>query len=173
MNSSRQRARAELTKLAPAEEQFSEPDEPARRALLDQYAAAFEKADLVALVGLLTLDTRWEMPPIPTWFHGRDDVLRLLEAKLAPGDDRRVLVETSANGQPAFAWYIRGRDGSFHAHSIQVPTITEAGVSSVLDFHRADLFGSFGLPIHRGPRGVKAQSRPTPTCTDRPAQIRN
>lgn len=85
VNSSLQRARAEMAKLAPAEDEFGEPEEPVRRALLDQYAKAFEHADLVALEGLLTQDTRWEMPPIPTWFSGRVDVLRLLAAKLAPG----------------------------------------------------------------------------------------
>ena len=153
VNSSLQRARAELVKLAPAEDEFSEPDEPVRRALLDQYAKAFEKADLVALEGLLTQDTRWEMPPIPTWFDGREDVLRLLTAKLLPGEGRRLMVETSANGQPAFAWYIRGRDGAFHAHTLQVLTLTKAGVSSVLAFHRADLFPLFGLPIDRYPQG--------------------
>ncbi|GAA1281935.1 RNA polymerase sigma factor [Planotetraspora silvatica] len=152
VNSSLQRARAALAKIAPAEDQFSEPDEPGRRALLDQYAKAFEKADLVALEGLLTQDTRWEMPPIPTWFDGRDDVLRLLRAKMTPGKAQRIMVETSANGQPAFAKYIRGRGGAFHAHSIQVLTLTKAGVSSVLAFHRADLFGSFGLPIDRLPQ---------------------
>lgn len=149
VNSSLQRARAELARVAPAEDQFSEPDEPWRRTLLDQYARAFERADLVALEGLLTQDVRWEMPPIPTWFSGREDVLRLLAAKLVPGDGRRVMVETSANGQPAFALYNRGRDGLFHARYLQVLTPSEEGVSAVLAFHRADLFPSFGLPLER------------------------
>ncbi|MEU7588917.1 sigma-70 family RNA polymerase sigma factor [Micromonospora sp. NPDC049230] len=153
VNSSLQRARAELAKLAPVEDQFSEPDEPARRALLDQYAEAFEKTDLVALERLLTQDTRWEMPPIPTWFDGREDVLRLLRAKLLPKEGQRIMVETSANGQPAFACYVRGRDNAFHAHTLQVLTLTKAGVSAVLAFHRADLFPLFGLPIDRHPQG--------------------
>jgi RNA polymerase sigma-70 factor (ECF subfamily) len=149
VNSSLQRARSELSKLAPAEDEFSEPDEPVRRALLDQYATAFEKADLVALEGLLTQDTRWEMPPVPTWFDGRVDVLRLLAAKMPKGEGMRVVVETSANGQPAFALYIRGRDGGFHAHSLQVLTLTKSGISAVLSFHLPALFSAFGLPISR------------------------
>jgi RNA polymerase sigma-70 factor (ECF subfamily) len=149
VNSSLQRARTELAKITPAEDQFSEPDEPGRRALLDQYAKAFEQADLLALENLLTQDISWEMPPIPTWFNGREDVLRLLAAKVAPGKGLRIMVETSANGQPAFALYSRGRDGGFHARYLQVLTLTKAGVSSVLAFHRPDLFPSFGLPIDR------------------------
>ncbi|MFI7061365.1 sigma-70 family RNA polymerase sigma factor [Kribbella sp. NPDC050124] len=149
VNSSLQRARAELARLKPAEEDLSEPDEPVRRALLDRFAAAFENKDLVALEGLLTADTRWEMPPIPTWFSGRADVLRLLDAKLSPGPNQRIVVEVSANGQPAFALYVRGRDGLFHAHSIKVLTLTKAGISAVLAFHNPALFPAFGLPISR------------------------
>lgn len=52
VNSSLQRARAELDQIAPAEDTFGEPGEPVRRALLDQYARAFEKADLFPLFGL-------------------------------------------------------------------------------------------------------------------------
>jgi RNA polymerase sigma-70 factor (ECF subfamily) len=149
VNSSLQRARAELARLAPVEEEFSEPDEPVRRALLDQYATAFEKADLAALESLLTQDTRWEMPPIPTWFSGRADVLRLLDAKVPKEEGRSLMVETSANGQAAFAWYLRGRDGVFHGHSLQVLTVTKAGVSAVSGFHLPALFPSFGLPVSR------------------------
>lgn len=151
VNSALQRARAEMARLAPAEDQYSEPDEPVRRALLDQFAKAFEQADLVTLEGLLTQDTRWEMPPIPTWFSGRDDVMRLLAAKVRPGNGLRILVETTANGQPAFALYVRGRDGSFHANSIKVLTVTKAGVSAVMAFHKPSLFPAFGLPIDRMP----------------------
>jgi RNA polymerase sigma-70 factor, ECF subfamily len=150
VNSSLQRARAELARLRPREDELSEPDEPLRRALLDQFQAAMENKDLVVLEGLFSADARWEMPPIPTWFSGRSDVLRLLDSKLRPGPGRRVLVETSANGQPAFAMYIRGTDGQFHAHSIKVLTLTKDAVSSVLAFHQPALFPAFGLPLIHG-----------------------
>ncbi|MEV5967952.1 sigma-70 family RNA polymerase sigma factor [Kribbella sp. NPDC051952] len=147
VNSSLQRARAELARLRPSEEDVSEPDEPLRRAVLDQFSAAMESKDLVALEGLFTADARWEMPPIPTWFSGRGDVLRLLDSKLLDGPDRRILVETSANGQPAFALYIRGDDKLYHAHSIKVLTLAKGGIASVMGFHQPALFPAFGLPI--------------------------
>ena len=145
VNSSLQRARTELDRLAPVEDQISEPAEPDRRALLDRYAAAFEQADLAALESLLTNDITWEMPPVPTWFTGRDDVMRLLRTKLLPEPGARILVETSANTQPAFAWYVR-RGDVYHGHTIQVLTLDGSGVRAVLAFHRAELFGAFGLP---------------------------
>ena len=40
------RARAHLAQAAPAEEEISEPDDPAVQALLGRYAAAFENADV-------------------------------------------------------------------------------------------------------------------------------
>ncbi|WP_412537947.1 sigma-70 family RNA polymerase sigma factor [Longispora sp. K20-0274] len=153
VNSSLQRARAELARLAPAEDRLGEPDEPARRALLDAYADAFEKADLAALETLLTRDVRWEMPPIPTWFDGREAVMRLLAAKLTPGEGLRIMMETSANGQPAFGSYVRGPDGVHRGYSLQVLTLTGAGVSAVTAFHGTSLFPLFGLPIHRGRQG--------------------
>jgi RNA polymerase sigma-70 factor (ECF subfamily) len=152
VNSALQRARAELARLQPAEDDMSEPDEPVRRALLDQFATALETRDLAALEGLLTEDTRWEMPPIPTWFSGRADVMRLLAAKIRPGRNRRIVVETSANGQPAVALYIHGSDGLYHANSIKVLTLTKSGVAAVLAFHQPALFPAFGLPISRSRR---------------------
>jgi RNA polymerase sigma-70 factor (ECF subfamily) len=147
VNSSLQRARAELARLRPREDELSEPDEPVRRAMLDEFSKAIETKDLAVLEGLFTADARWEMPPIPTWFAGRRDVLRLLDAKLRPGPDRRVIRETSANGQPAFAQYIADETGAFHAHSIKVLTLTPAGISAVLAFHQPELFPAFGLPL--------------------------
>ncbi|MER7243243.1 sigma-70 family RNA polymerase sigma factor [Kribbella sp. NPDC000426] len=146
VNSSLQRARATLADLAPKEDQISEPDDPSRRSLLDQYAAAFETADLSKLERLLTEDVRWEMPPMPTWFSGRNDVLQLLATKLVAKENLRRMVSTSANSQPAFAMYHRGADGHFHAHSLQVLTLNSSQVSAILAFHHPNLFPHFGLP---------------------------
>ncbi|GAB2656292.1 sigma-70 family RNA polymerase sigma factor [Kribbella swartbergensis] len=152
VNSSLQRARAELARVRPAEDDLSEPDEPVRRQLLEQFSTAFESKDLATLEGLFTADARWEMPPIPTWFSGRSDVLRLIDAKLGSGAGRRIVVETSANGQPAFALYIRGADTQYHAHSIKVLTLTKHGIAAVMAFHNPELFPAFGLPISRRPK---------------------
>ncbi|WP_433062038.1 sigma-70 family RNA polymerase sigma factor [Dactylosporangium sp. CS-033363] len=146
VNSALQRARAELARLAPAEEGLSEPAEPDRRALLDRYADAFARADLAALEDLLTEDVRWEMPPVPTWFAGRAGVLALLRAKLRPEPGARLLVPARANGQPAFAWYVRDPAGTYRAHTIKVLTPAGNRVRAVHAFHRPDLFPAFGLP---------------------------
>jgi RNA polymerase sigma-70 factor (ECF subfamily) len=50
VNSALQRARAQLSLAAPAEDGLTEPTDPDQRALLDRYADAFENADIPALV---------------------------------------------------------------------------------------------------------------------------
>ena len=145
VNSSLQRARAQLAQVEPAEDEVVEPTDPRQRALVDQYATAFINADMAALMRLLTEDAVFEMPPFPTWFAGRENVRRFLATRVrAPGDMR--MVPTSANGQPAFAVYMRDDDGAYPAHAIQVLTLAAAGITRITMFHDPDLFGVFGMP---------------------------
>jgi len=114
VNSGLRRARAQLAQAMPAEDELAEPAEPDQRALLDRFAAAFENADVSGLAELLREDVALEMPPLLTWFTGRRAVARFFAASpvfAAPGQLR--LVPVMANGQPAFAAYQRGPDGTY------------------------------------------------------------
>jgi RNA polymerase sigma-70 factor (ECF subfamily) len=144
VNSALQRARAQLAEVAPRPDDITEPTEPARRALLDGYAEAFAHADIAALTRLLTQEASWEMPPIPTWFTGRDTITRFLAPRLAGGGYR--MAPTRANGQPAFAVYLPAVDGVHRAHAIQVLTVTDRGITRVVSFHNPALFPMFALP---------------------------
>ncbi|MEW9529065.1 sigma-70 family RNA polymerase sigma factor [Microbispora sp. NPDC049125] len=139
VHSTLQRARARLDRLEPAIDEITEPAEPEQRDLLDRYADAFERADMVALTRLLTEDAVWQMPPNPSWFAGRDNVIRLLSARLRT--KRNQLVAVRANGQPGFAMY---RDGE--AFAIQVITLRGPAVAAVTSFHDSALVQRFGLP---------------------------
>jgi RNA polymerase sigma-70 factor, ECF subfamily len=146
VNSVLQRARARLEQVAPAADELSEPADPDDRALLGRYAAAFENADITALMKLLRDDAVVEMPPLPTWFAGREKVATFFESQVLgrPGDFR--MLPTAANGQPALAAYQRGHDGAHHAHAIQVFTLTGSGVARIVSFNDPGLFTMFGLP---------------------------
>jgi RNA polymerase sigma-70 factor (ECF subfamily) len=146
VNSALQRARAQLRHVAPAQDDISEPAEADQRALLDRYAAAFETADIAALMDLLTRDAVLEMPPLPTWFAGRENVGRFLAFRVLPRPGEFRMIPVSANGQPALAAYTRGPDGGYHAHAIQVLTCTGSGIARVMSFNDATLFPFFGLP---------------------------
>lgn len=147
VNSALQRARAQLRELTPDE--VAEPADAEQRELLDRYAAAFENADMVALKQLLTEDAVWEMPPIPSWFVGPETIALLSATQCPAGPGDTLMVPVRANGQPGFGFYRRGADGLFHGHSVQVLTVTKAGISRVVAFHDAGLFPLFGLPVRR------------------------
>jgi RNA polymerase sigma-70 factor, ECF subfamily len=149
VNSSLQRARARLAEVAPAEESVPEPDDAARRELLDRYCAAFENADMAALTELLQADVRLEMPPMPVWFTGRDTVLRFLAARAFAKAGDIFMVRTAANAQPAVAEYRRTADGVMRAHSIHVLTAGSAGIAAITVFLDAALFSAFDLPSTR------------------------
>ena len=146
VNSVLQRARAGLQHAAPVPDEMREPDDADQRALLDQYAAAFENADVTALMRLLRADAVCEMPPMPRWFAGREQIGRFLATWVLrePGNYR--LIPTAANGQPAFAGYLRDHDGLYHAHVVQVLTCTAAGVARIVAFTDPGHFATFGLP---------------------------
>jgi RNA polymerase sigma-70 factor, ECF subfamily len=114
--------------------------------LVDQYAAAFENADVTALVRLLRADAVFEMPPVPTWFAGRDQIGRFLAARVLREPGGLRMIPTGANGQPALAAYQRGNDGRYRAYVVQVLTCTTAGVARVVAFRDPGLFARFGLP---------------------------
>jgi RNA polymerase sigma-70 factor, ECF subfamily len=146
VNSGLRRARAQLAEALPAEDELAEPAEPDRRALLERFAAAVENADASAMAELLRADVVLEMPPVLTWFTGREAVASFTAAQLftAPGALR--VVQVTANGQPAFAVYRREPDGVYRAHAMQVLTVTPAGIARIVAFTDPGLFGSFGLP---------------------------
>jgi RNA polymerase sigma-70 factor (ECF subfamily) len=141
VNSALQRARAQVPL---SQDDLTEPAEPRQRALLDRYVSAFETADVDQLVEVLAEDARWEMPPIVTWFEGRDTILAFL-AKQMRAIGPTTVVPISANGQPAFAVYARGSDGVLRPHALHVLTLTTEGVGRVVAFHGSGLFPLFRL----------------------------
>jgi RNA polymerase sigma-70 factor (ECF subfamily) len=146
VNSVLQRARAGLREAAPVRDEIREPADADQRALVDQYAAAIENADVAGLTRLLRADAVFEMPPVPTWFAGRERVGRFMAAYVLREPGGLRMIPTSANGQPALAAYQRDRDGSYRAHAVQVLTCSAAGIAHVVAFRDPGLFALFGLP---------------------------
>jgi RNA polymerase sigma-70 factor (ECF subfamily) len=151
VNSMLRRARAQLAQALPAEDQLAEPAEPDRWALLERFATAIENADASALAELLTEDVALEMPPVLTWFTGRQTVMQIVASHLlaAPGGLR--LVPVTANGQLAFAIYQREPGGACRAHALLVPTLTMAGIARMVAFQDPGLFAPLGLPPEYAP----------------------
>jgi RNA polymerase sigma-70 factor (ECF subfamily) len=161
VKSALQRARTRLEQAAPVEDQVVEPAGPDQRALLDRYMAAFEAADIAALMRLLREDAEWEMPPLPTWFAGREAIGRFLARQVFGAPRAWRMVATSANGQPAVATYLRDGDSGYDAHAIQVLTVTATGIARVVAFLDPSLFVTFDLPTTYDAAPLAASTRPS------------
>ncbi|GAA4631815.1 sigma-70 family RNA polymerase sigma factor [Actinoallomurus vinaceus] len=144
VDSALRRARAHLAEAGPVEEDLAEPDEEIRRTLLDGYVDAFTRADADALVKLLRADVEMEMPPIPTWFTGRQAVVGFLAGRVL-GRDRWRMVPTGANGQPALVVYARTREGRYEAYGVQVLTLIGPRIARITAFNEPSLLPTFGL----------------------------
>ena len=147
VNSSLQRARAQLEQAHPTAEEVVEPSDPLVRARLDQYVQALQDKDINAIVQLFTADAIWEMPPFTGWYQGRDQIGRLIDVRCPAGPGELRLVPVRANGQPAFAVYLLEEDGDWHAFQLHVLSVGRAGINHVAAFFDVSLYERFGLPL--------------------------
>jgi len=145
VNSSLQRARAQLEEAGLTEEDVVEPDDPRQRELLDRYARAIEAKDVAAIVEVFTADVVWEMPPFSAWFRGPDAIARLIATHCPAEAGELRLLPTEANGQPAYAVY-RLTDEGWTPFQLHVLALTDGRVSHVAAFFDLSLFATFGLP---------------------------
>ncbi len=142
VDSTLRRARAHLAQTGPVEDDLAEPDEETRRILLDSYVDAFTRADPDALVNLLRADVELEMPPIPTWFTGRQAVVGFLASRVLRRDLWRM-APTRANGQPAIVAYQRAGGGRYEAYGIQVLTMVGGRIARITAFNDPSLVPTF------------------------------
>jgi RNA polymerase sigma-70 factor (ECF subfamily) len=146
VTSALQRARAQLAGVMPVEDETVEPPDAERRALLDRYVTALQTSDMAGLVALLRADAELEMPPIPTWFAGRDRVAAFLKSRCLDVPASWRYVPTAANGQPALAAYRQDDDGAYRAHTLHVLTVSGGQIARITAFRDVALFATFGQP---------------------------
>ena len=145
VNSALQRAHATLEKANLSADSVAEPTAE-QKAMLERYVDAFWRKDIESIVSMLTKDAVWEMPPFTGWYQGAANIGRLIDSQCPGGVHDMRMLQTRANGQPAFGLYMRGDDGGFHPFHLQVLTLGPDGVEHVGAFFEASLFEVFGLP---------------------------
>jgi RNA polymerase sigma-70 factor (ECF subfamily) len=161
VNSALQRARATIAgaEMSPAGPQ--EPMDERAQTLLALYVDAFERYDIDSLTALLHEDATWSMPPYELWLNTHRDIRKWC---LGPGAACRgsILVETEANGSPAFAQYKPSADGGYDAWALHVLEISGGRITGICFFLDVEwIFPMFGLP----PRLL------TETFSDRPRLV--
>jgi RNA polymerase sigma-70 factor, ECF subfamily len=130
VNSALQRARAKLERERPArsqQETLRALGDERSRDLVARFVDAWNRADVAALVAMLSEDASFSMPPLPTWFRGRDNIGAFIGALLEQA--RRVGATwrfdvTRAGGQPAMVGHRRNPESGVY----------ELGVLAVLTF---------------------------------------
>jgi len=147
VNSALQRARATLARHRPGPTQqatVAELGDERLRALVEEFVAAWERADVPSLTALLTEDARLSMPPLPAWFDGRTAVAGFMTERMFATPWR--LVPTAANGQLAFACYqLQPGATSYTLGAVAVLTLRGDRVAEITSFLAPIVDSRFGL----------------------------
>jgi RNA polymerase sigma-70 factor (ECF subfamily) len=149
VNSALQRARRTIDERLPDRSQqvtLRELGDEQVRDLVERFTAAFEQGEVDAILGMLSEDATFSMPPYPGWARGRDAVGR---SWLMPGGPapRLRYVGTRANGQLATAAYLRDPlGGGYLPIALDVLTLRGAEIVEVIAFRDPEVFRRFGLP---------------------------
>ncbi|KAA1416438.1 sigma-70 family RNA polymerase sigma factor [Nocardioides humilatus] len=148
VNSALQRARAGLRQHLPAERQdwTGTEDDAATLELVRRYTELSLATDIDGIAALLRDDVRCSMPPTPGVQLGRDAVVAEWRESGFADLPRLRTVLTSANRQPAIAFYIWHEDqGAYLPLTLDVLGIVGGAIADITTFHD-DQFARFGLP---------------------------
>ena len=97
VNSALQRARKTVDERLPDQQSAGDAALARRRPrqeIVDEYVDAWQRGDVDAVVEMLTEDAAFTMPPMRTWFGGRDEIATFLRAS---PPQRSVAVEAGAH----------------------------------------------------------------------------
>jgi RNA polymerase sigma-70 factor (ECF subfamily) len=148
VTSALQRARAALGRLGPVVTQQATRralGEQAHRLLVERFIEAWRRADVEAVVALLADDATFTMPPLPTWYSGRDAIRTFMVEKVFQNRWRFSLFRVS--GQPtvvAYSW--NEAAGAFELAVLNLLTFRKDRVAAISAFLDDTLLARFGLP---------------------------
>jgi hypothetical protein len=87
------------------------------------------------------------MPPIPTWYQGREQVGVFLSSWVLTGSKRWRLIPARANGQLAFGAYAWDeKKQAFVADAVKVVGLRGTQIEEITAFRTPDALHGLGLP---------------------------
>lgn len=145
VNSALQRARATVANRPDGEPPVVDAVE---EAVVQRYLGAFERYDMDALAALLHEDAIMSMPPYTLWLRGANAIRAWMTGRGLKCRGSR-LVQTRANGAPAFGQYRYAHDrGEYCAWSLNVLELAADKIARTTFFlDVAELFPRFGLSL--------------------------
>lgn len=107
------------------------------------FVDALERADTAALVGLLTKDAAWTMPPLPSWYRGPAAIGEFLTG--FGFNERWRHRPARANGQLALGCYtVDPAAGIWVPSALAVLSLQGGRIAEVDYFLTAELLGRWG-----------------------------
>ena len=149
VNSALQRARRSIDDKLPEQSQqatLRALGDDGMRELVDRYVEAWQHDDVDTVVAMLTEDATFAMPPLGTWFGGRDEIAIFLAGWPMSGQWRWRPLQVRANGQVALAFYSWDDDAAAHIpFALNVLTLEGDRIKEITAFINPSLFPRFGL----------------------------
>jgi RNA polymerase sigma-70 factor (ECF subfamily) len=148
VTSALKRARATLRRDDAASPEPPPPDSVAEKQLVERLTRAYESGDVDGIIALFADDAWLTMPPAPLEYQGHGPIARFL-TEIAFRDGRTYrLVPTRANGQLAFATYLRepAKPEDARANGLLVLTLRGDRIQAMTRF-TSGVLPRFGLPL--------------------------
>jgi RNA polymerase sigma-70 factor, ECF subfamily len=138
VNSALQRARAAVDERVPQQSQQetlrSLGDEVVRD-LVDRYVEAWERCDVDTVAAMLAEDATFAMPPLASWYQGREGIARWMAGWPLSGAWRWRTRPARANGQPAIGFYAWDEEAqAYMPFALNVVTLRGREISDVTAF---------------------------------------
>jgi RNA polymerase sigma-70 factor (ECF subfamily) len=138
VNSALQRARAAVDERVPEQSQqatLRSLGDDAVRDLVARYVDAWERCDVETFASMLAEDASFTMPPLATWYQGREAIAIWAAGWPLSGSWRWRTVFTSANGQPALGFYSWDEaEAAYLPFALNVLTLRGSEISDVTAF---------------------------------------
>ena len=135
VNSALQRARVTVETRLPEQSQqetLRALGDAEVRALVESYVDAWERQDVEAVVSMLSEDAAFAMPPLRSWFEGREAITAFLRRQPLSGAWRWRAVRGRANGQEALGYYAWDPDsGAYRRFALNVLTLRGGEIAAV------------------------------------------
>ncbi len=138
VNSALQRARKTIEERVPEQSQqatLRTLGDDGVEQVVERYMKAWEENDVETVVGLLSEDVAFSMPPLASWFSGSEAMRIFLTGWPLSGEWRWRPVRVRANGQEALAFYAFDDDeGAYMPFALNVLTFSGERISDVTAF---------------------------------------
>jgi RNA polymerase sigma-70 factor (ECF subfamily) len=138
VNSALQRARKTLEERLPDQSQQETKralGDERLEAIVDRYVEAWLRDDVDTVVEILAEDASFSMPPLGSWFRGTDALRTFLTGWPMSGAWDWKTIRTTANGQPAVAFYTWSDDeNAYVPFALNVLTFRGERISDVTAF---------------------------------------